>query len=61
MTVRVETLDARVAPQSWLSPALFRLSSTATSRLLEWWRRRSTTLVMSDEWMHEFRCWRDRE
>jgi hypothetical protein len=61
MTVRVETLDARVGSQSWLTPALFRLSSTTTGRILEWWQRRSSTLVMSEEWLHEFRCSRDRE
>jgi len=61
MTVRVETLDGRVGSHSWLSPALVRLTAATTSRLLEWWQRRSSTLVMSDEWMHEFRCSRDRD
>jgi len=61
MTVRLETLDARVGSQGWLTPALFRISSTATGRLLEWWQRRSSTLVMSEEWLNEFRCSRDRE
>jgi hypothetical protein len=61
MTVRVETFDAPVGSQGWLSPALARLSAVTTSRLVEWWQRRSSTLVMSDEWMHEFRCGRDRD
>jgi hypothetical protein len=60
MTVRVETLNARIAPQSWLLPALVLLSLSVTSRLFHWWQRRSSTLVMSDEWMHELRCSRDR-
>jgi len=61
MTVRVETLDARVGSQSWLAPALVRLSAATTNRLFEWWQRRSSTLVMSDEWMQELRCRRDRD
>jgi hypothetical protein len=60
MTARVDTLNTRVSSQSWLVPALFLFSSTATSRLLRWWQQRSSTLVMSDEWLHEFRCQRDR-
>ena len=61
MTVRVETFDARVGSHSWLSPALVRFTATTTSRLLEWWQRRSSTLVMSEEWLHEFRSSRDRD
>jgi len=60
MTVRVETLNARVSSQSWLLPALFLFSSSAASRLMQWWQMRSSTLVMSDEWLHEFRSQRDR-
>jgi hypothetical protein len=60
MTVRVDTINTRVNSQSWLVPALFLFSSTATSRLMQWWQRRSSTLVMSDEWLHEFRSQRDR-
>jgi hypothetical protein len=60
MTARVDTLNTRVSPQSWLLPALFLFSSTATSRLMRWWQQRSSTLVMSDEWLHEFRAQRDR-
>jgi hypothetical protein len=60
MTVRVDTLNTRVGSQSWLFPAFFLFSSTATSRLLQWWQQRSSTLVMSDEWLHEFRSQRDR-
>ena len=60
MTVRVDTINARVNSQSWLVPTLFLFSSTATSRLMQWWQRRTSTLVMSDEWLHEFRSQRDR-
>jgi len=27
---------------------------------MQWWQWRSSTLVMSDEWLHEFRSQRDR-
>jgi hypothetical protein len=60
MTARVETLNARVSSQSWLLPALFLFSSSAAGRLVQWWQMRSSTLVMSDEWLHEFRSQRDR-
>jgi hypothetical protein len=60
MTARVETLNPRIGSQSWFVPALFLLSLSATNRLVRWWQQRSSTLVMSDEWMHEYRCSRDR-
>jgi hypothetical protein len=60
MTARVETLNARVGSPGWLVPALFLLSAGAVSRVFQWWQQRSSTLVMSAEWMHEYRGWRDR-
>ncbi|HEY7191354.1 MAG TPA: hypothetical protein VH436_32600 [Vicinamibacterales bacterium] len=60
MTARVDTLNHRVDSQTWLLPALFLFSSSATRRLVQWWQQRSSTLVMSDEWLHEFRSRRDR-
>ena len=55
MTVRVDTFETPVGSHSWLVPTLRSLSSAAVTRLLDWWLHRSSTMVMSDEWMHEFR------
>jgi len=54
MTVRVETLDALVGSSSRLLPTL-RTLSIAAAMLATWWRKRSSTQVMSDEWMNEYR------
>ena len=55
MTVRVDTLDAILTgSSSRVVPALRRLSDAAALRLTEWWRQRSA-MVMSNEWMHEYR------
>jgi len=56
MTVRVDTFETPVGSQSWFVPTLRSLSSTAVTRLLDWWLRRSSPMVMSDEWMHELRA-----
>jgi hypothetical protein len=55
MTVRVDTLDVPFRSLSWLVPRLRTLPFTATARLSRWWEDRSSALVMSDQWMHEFR------
>ena len=55
MTVRVDTLDAILTGSpSRVIPALRTLSSAALERVAEWWQQRSA-LVMSDEWMQEYR------
>jgi hypothetical protein len=54
MTVRVDTLDALVGSPSRLVPVLRTLSEAAMKRVMDWWEHRSA-LVMSDEWMQEFR------
>jgi len=58
MTVRVESLDA-LGSSSRLLPTLRTLSTAATALLTSWWHRRSV-LVMSDEWMKEYR-WSSRD
>ena len=60
MTVRVDTLEAILTgPSSRVLPTLRSLSSAVSERLATWWQRRST-LVMSDEWLNEYR-WSDRD
>jgi hypothetical protein len=62
MTVRVDTLDAILTGSpSRVAPVLRSLSTAVLKRLSDWWEQRSA-LVMSDEWMQEYR-WssRDRE
>jgi hypothetical protein len=55
MTLRVDTLDAILTGSSSRAlPALRRLTEAASIRLMEWWHQRSA-MVMSDEWMHEYR------
>jgi hypothetical protein len=60
MTVRVDTLDAVLTgSSSRIIPALRTLSTAAVTRLSEWWQQRSA-LVMSDEWLNEYR-WSNRD
>ena len=60
MTVRVDTLDAILTGSpSRVLPLLRTLSAKALDRLTEWWEERSV-MVMSDEWMHEYR-WSSRD
>jgi hypothetical protein len=66
MTVRVDTLDALIGSSSRLVPLLRTLSEAisehlrnASERIRKWWQRPSA-LVMSDEWLHEFR-WSNRD
>jgi hypothetical protein len=60
MTVRVDTLDAILTGSpSRVVPILRQLSSGVITRLSAWWQERSA-LVMSDEWMHEYR-WSSRD
>jgi hypothetical protein len=62
MTARVDTLDTMVGSSSRLLPTLRTLSPAATTlaKLTTWWRGRRSTLVMSDEWMKEYR-WSSRD
>jgi hypothetical protein len=56
MTVRVDTLGALITGSSGRAIPLIRSLSTAVlDRLSAWWQPRST-LVMSDEWLQEYRA-----
>jgi hypothetical protein len=60
MTVRVDTLDALITGSSSRAiPFIRSLSSALLDRLAQWRQQRSA-LVMSDEWLQEFR-WSDRD
>jgi hypothetical protein len=60
MTVRVDTLEAvLIGSSSRILPTLRSLSTAASERLATWWQQRSA-LVMSDEWMQEYR-WSSRD
>ena len=60
MTVRVGTFDTIFTGSPSRILPLFRMLSTAVmGRLSAWWQER-TALVMSDEWMHEYR-WSSRD
>jgi hypothetical protein len=53
MAARIETLETPVGSQSWLPP-VGRFVSTAAALVSQWWKWRSPSLVMSDEWLYEF-------
>jgi hypothetical protein len=56
MTVRVATFDALVGSSNRLAPNTLRtLSAVVLDRFTSWWHNR-TALVMSDDWISEFRC-----
>lgn len=60
MTVRVDTLDSLIsASSSRAVPFLRALSSTVRDRLAAW-RKQRETLVMSQEWLAEYR-WSSRD
>jgi hypothetical protein len=60
MTVRVDTLDALISGSSSRAvPFLRSLSTVALERLAGWWQQRSV-LMMSDEWLQEYR-WSNRD
>jgi hypothetical protein len=60
MTVRVDTLDTILTGSpSRVLPLLRTLSAKALDRLTTWWEERSV-MVMSDEWMQEYR-WSSRD
>ena len=60
MTVRVGTFDTILTGSPSRILPLFRMLSAAVmGRLSAWWQER-TALVMSDEWMNEYR-WSSRD
>jgi hypothetical protein len=60
MTVRVDALDALIGgSSSRVALLLLSLSTAALDRLTSWWHQRSV-MVMSDEWMQEYR-WSNRD
>jgi hypothetical protein len=60
MTVRVDTLDALVSGSSSRAIPFVRSLSAALLDRLASWRQRRSALVMSDEWLQEYR-WFDRD
>jgi hypothetical protein len=48
MTVRADTFEMN--SESWSA-----IQSNAVVRILEWWRGRSVSLTMSEEWLQEHR------
>ena len=52
MAVRSETLETPVGSQSWF-PLVGRFLSTVASLVSQVWKRRSPSLVMSDEWLYD--------
>jgi hypothetical protein len=60
MTVRVDTLDALISGSSGRAIPFIRSVSAALLGRLVSWRQQRTTLVMSDEWLQEYR-WSNRD
>jgi hypothetical protein len=60
MTVRVDTLDALITGSSSRAVPFVRSLSTALLDRLAQWRQQRSALVMSEEWLQEFR-WSDRD
>jgi len=52
MAARTETLETPVGSQSWF-PLIGRFVSTVASLVSQVWKRRSPSLVMSDEWLYD--------
>jgi hypothetical protein len=59
MTVRVDTLDALISGSSSRTASFIRSVSAVLDRLASW-RQRRPTLVMSDQWLQEYR-WSERD
>jgi len=59
MTVRVHTLDALISGSSSRAIPFVRSLAAVLDRLASWRLRRSA-LVMSDQWLQEYR-WSDRD
>jgi hypothetical protein len=60
MTVRVDTLDALISGSSSRAIPFVRSLSTALLDRLACWRQQRSALVMSDEWLQEYR-WFNRD
>jgi hypothetical protein len=60
MTVRVDTLDALISGSSSRAIPFVRSLSAALLDRLASWRQQRSTLVMSDEWLQEYR-WFNRD
>jgi hypothetical protein len=60
MTVRVDTLDALITGSSSRAIPFYRSLSTALLDRIADWRQRRSALVMSDEWLQEYR-WSSRD
>jgi len=60
MTVRVETLDALISGSSSRAVPFLRSISAALLDRLASWRQPRSGLVMSDEWLQEYR-WSNRD
>jgi hypothetical protein len=60
MTVRVDTLDALISGSSSRAIPFVRSLSAALLDRLASWRQQRSTLVMSDEWLQEYR-WSNRD
>jgi hypothetical protein len=56
MTARVDTLDALISDSSSRAIPFVRSLSAALLDRLASWRQRRTAIVMSDEWLQEYRC-----
>jgi hypothetical protein len=60
MTVRVDTLDALISGSSSRAIPFFRSISAAVIERLASWRQQRSALVMSSEWLQEYR-WSSRD
>jgi hypothetical protein len=56
MTVRVDTLDALISGSSSRAIPFIRSLAAGLLDRLASWRLHRTTLVMSDEWLQEYRA-----
>ena len=60
MTARVDTLDALISGSSSRAIPFLRTLPAAILDRLNSWRQQRSTLVMSDEWLQEYR-WSNRD
>ena len=60
MSARVDTLDALISGSSSRAIPFLRSLAAALLARLDSWRQRRSTLVMSDEWLQEYR-WSNRD
>ena len=60
MTVRVDTLDALISGSSSRAIPFLRSLSAALLDRLAFWRQQRSALVMSDQWLQEYR-WFNRD